>query len=94
MIDATHDPDRRSWVDSANGHGQFYGDYIGMDVSGNTAIPIWADTRDPELFTCRDSMGHVTLPPSLCTGTYSHATGDVVANEENIYVSSVTIPNK
>jgi hypothetical protein len=32
----------------ANGQGQFYGDYIGMDAY-DQAIPIWSDTRDPEL---------------------------------------------
>jgi hypothetical protein len=70
----------------ANGQGQFYGDYIGMDAF-DQAIPIWSDTRDPELFLCPGGG-----PPQLCTGVYTHPTGDVVANEEEIYASTVQIP--
>jgi hypothetical protein len=70
----------------ANGLGQFYGDYIGMDAY-NQAIPIWSDTRDPELFVCPGGGA-----PQICTGTYSHPTGDVVANDEEIYAATVTIP--
>jgi len=70
----------------ANGQGQFYGDYIGMDAS-DQAIPIWSDTRDPELFICPGGGA-----PKTCTGTYSHPTGDVTANEEEIYASPVPIP--
>jgi hypothetical protein len=70
----------------ANGQGQFYGDYIGMDAY-DQAIPIWSDTRDPELFICPGGGA-----PQTCTGTYSHPTGDVVANEEEIYAATVNIP--
>ena len=70
----------------ANGLGQFYGDYIGMDAN-DQAIPIWSDTRDPELFLCPDGGA-----PQICTGTYTHPTGDVVANDEEIYAATVPIP--
>jgi hypothetical protein len=72
----------------ANGQGQFYGDYIGMDAF-DQAIPIWSDTRDPELFPCPGGGA-----PQVCTGTYTHPTGDVVANDQEIYVASVPIPAK
>ena len=67
--------------------GQFYGDYIGMDAS-DKAAPIWADTRDPELFICPGSGA-----PSVCTGTYSTPQGPLQANDENSYMSVVDIPN-
>jgi hypothetical protein len=70
----------------ANGQGQFYGDYIGMDAFVQ-AIPIWSDTRDPELFLCPGGGA-----PQVCTGTYSHPTGDVTANDQEIYVSPLLIP--
>src|SRR5262249_12396558 len=44
-----------------SGQGQFYGDYIGMDAS-DQAIPIWSDTRDPELFLCPGGGA-----PQVCT---------------------------
>jgi hypothetical protein len=72
----------------AQGRGQFYGDYIGMDAY-DAAIPIWSDTRDPELFVCPGGGA-----PQVCTGTYAHPTGDVVANDEEIYAASVPIPAK
>jgi hypothetical protein len=72
----------------ANGQGQFYGDYIGMDAY-DQAIPIWSDTRDPELFLCPGSGA-----PQVCTGTYAHPTGDVVANDEEIYASTESIPTR
>jgi len=72
----------------AHGQGQFYGDYIGMDAY-DQAIPIWSDTRDPELFLCPGSGA-----PQVCTGTYAHPTGDVVANDEEIYASTESIPTR
>ena len=47
------------------------------------------DTRDPDLFACRDSAGQVTLPPSRCTASAANA---AVANDQNIYTASVAIP--
>ena len=46
--------------------GLFFGDYSGLSA-GDTAHPFWMDTRDPELFVCRDSAGNITLPPDVCT---------------------------
>jgi hypothetical protein len=68
--------------------GQFYGDYIWLATAGNTALPIWSDTRDPELFLCPDggTPGH---PPDLCTGT--EVTG-VQANDENSFMARMGVP--
>ena len=73
----------------ANGQGEFYGDYIGMDAF-DQAIPIWSDTRDPELFPCPGGGA-----PQVCTGTYAEippATSSRTIKE--IYVASVPIPAK
>jgi len=66
--------------------GQFYGDYIWLATAGNDALPIWSDTRDPDLFTCPGSG-----PPSLCTGTEN--TG-LTANDENTYMARMPVPTK
>jgi hypothetical protein len=52
--------------------GTFYGDYAGLDAATN-ANPLWSDTRNPDLFACRDaSSGQVTLPPSVCGQDEQH----------------------
>jgi hypothetical protein len=68
--------------------GQFYGDYSGIDAL-NDAMPIWADTRDPELFSCPGSG-----PPDVCEGSYVTPQGPILANDQNIYTASVAIPPK
>jgi hypothetical protein len=68
--------------------GQFWGDYAGLSAVG-AAHPFWMDTRDPELFTCRDSAGNVTTPPSVCTASAANAD---VANDENVYTRALSIP--
>jgi hypothetical protein len=70
--------------------GQFYGDYIWLDTAGNNALPIWSDTRDPDLFLCpgTGTPGH---PPGLCTATEN--TG-VQANDENTYMARMPVPTK
>jgi hypothetical protein len=73
--------------------GQFYGDYSGLDAYTD-AYPIWADTRDPELFACADSTGAVTTPPTVCEGTYNTPTGPLLANDQNIYTAAVGVANR
>jgi hypothetical protein len=68
--------------------GLFFGDYSGLSA-GDVAHPIWMDTRDPELFTCRDSAGNVITPPSVCTAS---ATNAAVANDQNIYTRRLAVP--
>jgi hypothetical protein len=68
--------------------GGFFGDYSGLSA-GDTAHPIWMDTRDPNLFVCRDSGGRVTQPLGLCTASAPNAD---VANDQNVYTRSLPIP--
>ena len=68
--------------------GGFYGDYSALSA-GDVAHPVWMDTRDPELFTSRDSAGQVIQPPRRCTAAAPNA---AVANDQNIYTASVAIP--
>ena len=53
------------------------------------AHPFWMDTRDPNLFVCRDSAGNVTLPPSVCTASAPQAK---VANDQNVYTQRLSVP--
>ena len=75
---------------SVNG-GVFYGDYIMLDTAGEDALPIWSDTRDPELFLCPGTATAPGNPPALCTGTESNG---VQANDENTYMSRMGVPSK
>jgi len=69
--------------------GTFFGDYSGLSVGGAHAHPMWMDTRDPDLFVCRDSAGIVTQPPSVCT---AGATNAALANDENVFTDALAIP--
>jgi hypothetical protein len=67
--------------------GLFWGDYTGLSVNGDTAYPIWSDTRSRDLFLCNaPSAGN---PPALCTATEPNGQG---ANDEEIFTASVPIP--
>jgi hypothetical protein len=68
--------------------GLFFGDYSGLSA-GDVAHPFWMDTRDPELFACRDSAGNVTLPPSACTAGAPNAAR---ANDQSLYTRAMAIP--
>ena len=70
--------------------GQFYGDYIWLDTAGNDALPIWSDTRDPDLFLC-PGTGTPGNPPGLCTAT---ETNGLTANDENTYMARMPVPTK
>ena len=70
--------------------GDFFGDYSGL-TADDVAHPAWMDTRDPDLFTCRDSAGNVTQPPSVCTAGADNA---AQANDENVYTQALDIPTK
>ncbi|HEY2354615.1 MAG TPA: sialidase family protein [Gaiellaceae bacterium] len=74
---------------SATG-GVFYGDYIMLDTAGEDALPIWSDTRDPELFVC-PGTATTGVPPALCTGTEGNG---VQANDENTYMARMGVPTK
>jgi hypothetical protein len=70
--------------------GQFYGDYIWLGTAGKDALPIWSDTRDPDLFLCPGTATPGT-PPALCTATEN--TG-LMANDENTYMARMKVPTK
>jgi hypothetical protein len=62
--------------------GTFFGDYTGL-AAWNQAFPIWADTRQTDLFVCPGGG-----PPQVCTGTESNG---LQANDQEIYADSVGI---
>jgi len=66
--------------------GVFLGDYTGLDVSGNTALPLWMDTRDLDLFPCHTSGSAL---PNVCTGSASNAS---VANDQDAFTNVTPIP--
>lgn len=67
--------------------GTFYGDYAGLDAANN-AIPFWSDTRNRNLFACRDNAG-VTFPPSVCGGKPN----DTTLNDQDTYTSNLAVPS-
>ncbi len=73
----------------AQGNSLFFGDYTGLDVNGNTAYPIWMDTRDRNLTLC-PGTGAPGVPPQVCR--YTFGTNCIQANDENIYMAKVAIP--
>ena len=67
--------------------GNFLGDYSALDAI-NDAHPVWADTRDPDLFACPIS---VSATPAVCTGSARNAS---VANDQDIFTANLPIPSK
>jgi hypothetical protein len=67
--------------------GTFYGDYSGMTVVGRYAMPLWSDTRDPELFLC-PGTGLVGAPPEVCTGSAPNAP---LANDQDAFTTKVAL---
>jgi hypothetical protein len=72
----------------AQGNSLFWGDYSGLSASNGVAHPIWADSRDLDLFLC-PGTGTQEVAPALCTAT--EPDGDV-ALDENIYTAKVNLP--
>lgn len=64
----------------AQGNGTFFGDYAGLAV-GDTAHPLWMDTRNRDLFDCPGSN-----PPALCT--LAEANGQI-ANNQDLFTASI-----
>lgn len=67
-------------------NGQFYGDYMQVAATRTTAYPVWADTRNAELFPCPGGG-----PPSVCTGPPPGPQTVARANDEDIFVAAVPI---
>ncbi len=67
--------------------GTFYGDYSGVSALDGVH-PIWADTRDAEVFLCpgTGAPGH---PPTVCTASAPNAD---LANNQEIFTTLVRLP--
>lgn len=68
--------------------GLFWGDYTGL-TAVHRAHPIWSDTRNLDVFICRDASGKVILPPSLCLASAPNAH---LANDQDIYTAGLGVP--
>jgi hypothetical protein len=68
--------------------GVFWGDYTGLTAM-DKALPIWSDTRNPNLFLC-PGTGVPGVPPSVCLGSASNAP---VANDQDVYMDTVGVPS-
>lgn len=69
----------------AQGNSVFFGDYAGLDA-GNSAHPLWSDTRDADLFSCLKSG-----LPSTCTATEPNG---IQANDQDIFTVNMGVPTK
>jgi hypothetical protein len=69
--------------------GDFFGDYAGLSAADGKAHPAWMDTRDLDLFVCRDAAGDVVLPPRVCTMEAENAPK---ANDQNAYTRTMQVP--
>jgi hypothetical protein len=73
--------------------GLFYGDYTGL-AAWNDAHPLWADTRDPELFLC-PGTGTPTAAPQVCRANKLPGfSADLVANDQNIYTATESVNSR
>ena len=70
------------------GNSVFFGDYTGLTAVGQTAHPLWMDTRSPDLFLC-PGTGVPGVPPAICTATEPNG---LVANDQDIFTAAVTVP--
>jgi hypothetical protein len=61
---------------NAFNHGEFMGDYSGLTMAGNVALPFWTDTRDVGITTCPAN------PRQLCT----------MGNQQDVFVARITSP--
>lgn len=73
---------------SAQGNGTFFGDYTGLSAATD-ALPLWMDTRDPDLALC-PGTGTPGVPPRVCTFMSSNGTR---ANTQDIFTARVGIPS-
>jgi hypothetical protein len=67
-----------------NGNSQFFGDYAGLSAL-NGIRPIWADTRNSDLFLC-PGTGAPGVPPQLCTASEPNG---LHANDQEIYTTTI-----
>ncbi|GAC1377841.1 MAG: sialidase family protein [Ktedonobacteraceae bacterium] len=72
------------------GNSVFFGDYTGLSAVTSVAHPLWMDTRSPDLFLCPNT-GVTGVPPAVCEGIEPSG---IVANDQDIYTASVTVPGR
>ncbi|HYM51549.1 MAG TPA: sialidase family protein [Candidatus Limnocylindrales bacterium] len=73
----------------AQGNSLFFGDYAGLSAATD-ALPLWMDTRSPDLFVCPGTAAP-GVPPQVCTGQSANGT---TANDQDIFVARVSIPSQ
>jgi hypothetical protein len=68
---------------NSHGNSVFYGDYSGLSAA-NDAIPVWMDTRSPDLFLC---PGTATpgVPPTNCKAQEPNG---LIANDQDIFAAA------
>jgi hypothetical protein len=69
-------------------NGTFFGDYTQLAAAGQTAYPVWSDTRTEDLFLC-PGTGTPGNPPQVCSGAGVNFSP---ANDEDIYTAGVSVP--
>jgi hypothetical protein len=67
-----------------NGNSLFFGDYAGLSAL-NGIRPIWADTRNSDLFLC-PGTGAPGVPPQVCTATEPNG---LQANDQDIFTTTI-----
>lgn len=72
----------------AQGNSLFFGDYTGMTTVGQTAFPLWMDTRNADLFLC-PGTGTTGVPPKVCT---AFEPSGIMANDQDAFTAGVSVP--
>jgi hypothetical protein len=75
---------------NAKGNSQFWGDYAGLATAGDSGVPIWSDTRNPDIFVCKGTATPGT-PPRLCNETQPNG---ILANDQEIFVDVVNLSGR
>jgi len=73
---------------NSRGNSVFFGDYTGL-TAVNDALPVWMDTRSPDLFLC-NAPSAPNNPPQLCGLTEPNG---LRANDQDIFTAKVAIPS-
>ncbi|HXM58101.1 MAG TPA: exo-alpha-sialidase, partial [Candidatus Dormibacteraeota bacterium] len=67
--------------------GTFWGDYAALAVH-DQALPLWSDTRAPNLFLCPGSSTGPGNPPRLC----GRQDANGAANDEDVFAAGLGVP--
>jgi len=72
------------------GAGLFWGDYAGVATADDRAVPIWSDTRQPDVFNCPNTPA-AGVPPQLCNATEPNG---LLANDQDVFLDTVELPGR